>query len=74
MNDTIKDVYERTMNNCKFYEKEGDKASLSLLHEIGVLRGVAYCMEIIGMPFVNDDFMRFINKQQDLKEQLYGKI
>ena len=34
------ELFDRTINNCKFYEEEGKKASLN--NEIGVLRGIAY--------------------------------
>ena len=36
-------LYDRTMRNCIFYKAEGKEKCL--LNEIGVLRGIAYCME-----------------------------
>lgn len=66
--ETIADVYNRTIENCRFYEKEKD--DLGLLNEIGALRGVAYCMEIVGVPFPDyTEFQRFIAIQRKLKGQ-----
>lgn len=61
----MKEIYQRTINNCKFYLQENDKR---LLNEIGVLRGVCYCLESQGETFFyNDkDFVMFIDKQQEL--------
>lgn len=39
----VEAIYDRTLNNCKFYMREGDK--VKLLGEIEALRGIAYCME-----------------------------
>ena len=65
--ETIRDIYIRTMNNCKFYKEKGDSASL--LNEIGVLRGIAYCMEITGVPYPDfDEFKSMIETQNALKE------
>lgn len=61
----ISDLYNRTLENCLFYEKEGSDAEL--LNEIGVLRGIAYCMEAAGMSHLSEDFIRLIEKQQELK-------
>lgn len=47
--ETNRDIYNRTMNNCKFYEKENQ--ALKLLNEIGVLRGISYCLENEGDTF-----------------------
>lgn len=65
--ETIRDIYIRTMNNCNFYKEIGDSASL--LNEIGVLRGIAYCMEITGVPYPDfDEFKEMIETQNKLKE------
>jgi hypothetical protein len=66
INETIIDVYNRTMNNCKTYMLNDNTSSL--LNEIGVLRGVAYCMEISGIPYPNfTEFQKMIDIQQNLK-------
>lgn len=66
MKETIIDVYNRTMNNCKTHIQYDNTASL--LNEIGVLRGVAYCMEIVGIPYPNfTEFQEMIDIQQKLK-------
>lgn len=66
MKETIIDVYNRTMNNCKTYIQHGNTSSL--LNEIGVLRGVAYCMEINGISYPDfTEFKKMIDIQQDLK-------
>lgn len=43
MEDNMIAIFERTLNNCEFYKDEGKEAHL--LNEIGVLRGIAYCIE-----------------------------
>ena len=65
--DMMLDIYKRTLNNCEFYEKENKP--LNLLNEIGVLRGVAYCLEAAGLDFAfnNSRFEHFIKVQQELK-------
>lgn len=56
-------IYDRTLKNCKYYERENKPASLN--NEIGVLRGVAYCMEVCGLcVHGDDDFLHFISKQE----------
>ena len=60
-------LYARTMNNCKFYEKENKP--LKLLNEIGVLRGIAYCLETCGeFTPCDKDFQHFIEIQEELKK------
>lgn len=39
----VEAVYNRTLNNCKFYMREGNK--VKLFGEIEALRGIAYCIE-----------------------------
>lgn len=41
-NENIISIYNRTYNNCKFYFEKGDNRRL--LNEIGVLRGIVYCI------------------------------
>ncbi len=66
------EIYKRTLDNCKFYEKE--QKPLNLINEIGVLRGVAYCMtEAAGMKLelmtaTFEDFLHFIHIQEELKK------
>lgn len=68
MDNTLIGIYNRTLNNCIFYENENDK--LSLLNEIGVLRGVAYCLELSGECPHDDQFLHFIELQNELKKGL----
>jgi hypothetical protein len=58
------EIYDRTIANCLFYERENKKAHL--LNEIGVLRGVAYCLESMGMCPHTAEFLRLINLQNEL--------
>ena len=69
----MKEIFERTMKNCRFYEKSGDAASL--LNEIGCLRGVAYCLEAEGCCPHSEEFLHFIELQQELKKTVQpGKV
>lgn len=61
----VREVFERTLNNCKFYEMEGKR--ISLLNEIGTLRGLMYAMEYVDRCPMNDEVMHFINLQESLK-------
>lgn len=63
-NNSIQAIYDRTYHNCEFYLSEGKE--ISLANEIGVLRGVAYCMEELGMD-VPTNLMGMIEIQQGLK-------
>lgn len=63
--ETIMDLYDRTISNCKFYEEEGKRISLN--NEIGVLRGIAYCMELVGVYPLNDTFSHFIELQNEFR-------
>lgn len=64
-NSKVREVFERTLNNCKFYEQEGKQ--LSLLNEIGTLRGLMYAMEYVDRCPMNDEVMHFIRIQELLK-------
>ena len=63
-NNGIQAIYDRTLRNCMFYLSEGKE--ISLANEIGVLRGIVYCMEDLGMP-MPDSFMQMVEIQQQLK-------
>ncbi len=39
----LMDLFNRTLSNCELYKNEN--RTTSLLNEIGVLRGIAYCLE-----------------------------
>ena len=58
-------LFDRTMRNCYFYEREGRDADL--LNEIGVLRGLAYAMEEVGIHQYDGEYYRFIDIQNHLK-------
>ena len=60
------EIYERTKRNCQFYEREGKK--MSLLNEIGCLRGIVYCLEEVGINKLGDaELLRLISIQQEFK-------
>lgn len=64
------EAYNNTLKNCKFYEEQGNKNAL--LNEIGVLRGIFYCMEIAGIKGLNTlvkDFNYYIDIQNGLKKE-----
>ena len=67
MNTTVIGIYERTLNNCKVYEKE--KNHKALLNEIGVLRGVAYVLDLVGVCYHSEDFIHFIDLQEKFKNE-----
>lgn len=51
-------LYRRTYRNCVFYMDENRQ--LELLNEIGVLRGIVYCIEEIDPnPCLRVDFNEF---------------
>ena len=65
--ETMMSIYMRTLNNCKFYQKKEMKSSL--LNEIGVLRGVTYCLELAGFNIYDlPEFIEFIGIQNKLTE------
>lgn len=68
------EIYTRTLRNCEFYAEQ-DKP-VALANEIGVLRGIGYCLESVGIcPHSLPGFMDFIALQQSLKadEETYRK-
>lgn len=71
MKDTIRHRFEVTLKNCQTYEQLGLRNNL--MNEIGVLRGVHYCMDLAKTPVDPDDereFFRFIEIQQKMKDAL----
>lgn len=66
VNFSLKESYERTLNNCRFYEKENKP--WSLMNEIGVLRGLMYAIEIYYASFDISEAMHFIELQQELRQ------
>ena len=69
----IRKIFIRTIGNCCWYESKEDKASL--LNEIGVLRGLGYAMESIGLcPHVDIHFTYFIDLQQKLKDEFNKEV
>ena len=67
-NQNLFQLFERTLKNCHFYQKEGLKNNL--LNEIGCLRGIFYCIESMHMvdmldSFMYDEFIYFITNYQN---------
>lgn len=61
-------LYDRTLKNCEFYERENDK--IHLLAEIGCLRGISYCLEENGInTFELSGLMYFINISNELMKE-----
>ena len=59
-------IYKRTKKNCLFYEQEGNEKRL--LNEIGCLRGIAYCLEELGVCVHGDEvFLRMIALAENMK-------
>lgn len=69
----LMNLYSRTISNCRYYKSKGMKNSL--LNEIGVLRGILYCIEgileedISSPTFFNDQLVELIKFQQNMKEE-----
>lgn len=61
-------IFVRTLNNCRFYEKE--KRRLFLLNEIGVLRGIAYALEAVGIHQYPGEFGHYIDVQNEINERV----
>jgi len=60
------EIFNRTMQNCEFYEAE--KQDTKLLNEIGCLRGIAYCLESVGICPHSEKFLYYINIQNQLND------
>ena len=63
----IVELFDRTYNNCLWYQ--GRNEEYSLANETGVLRGIAYCMEVVGLCPHTDEFLHMIDVQQELKSR-----
>ena len=57
---TIPEIFARTLNNCRFYETNGNTEKLQ--KEVHCLRGIAYCMESIGRCPHSEEFTRLITR------------
>lgn len=58
----LMDLFNRTLSNCEFYENEN--RTTSLLNEIGVLRGIAYCLEALNIDVLElSAFQHYIEIQ-----------
>ena len=58
----LMDLFKRTLSNCEFYENEN--RTTSLLNEIGVLRGIAYCLEALNIDVLElSSFQHYIEIQ-----------
>ena len=64
VNDMFNELFERTLNNCRFLEKENNEKRL--LNEIGCLRGIMYAIEKVGESPINEDAIYFIDKARDI--------
>lgn len=67
-------LYNRTMKNCRFYMENGKEDHL--LNEIGVLRGIAYCMEAVldgGNMFLHIEDNAAFGKMIAEQNRLLGK-
>ena len=61
--------FENAMNYCKWYEGQESK-TISLAIEIGVLKGLMYAMDSIGISLDdNTQFLHFNNIQLELKDK-----
>lgn len=59
MKNKLMKLYERTLNNCHYYYENHDP---KLISEIGCLRGIAYCLNELGVdPYNLTEFEFFIN-------------
>ena len=58
----LMDLFKRTLSNCEFYENEN--RTNSLLNELGVLRGIAYCLEVLNIDVLEfSSFQHYIEIQ-----------
>ena len=64
-------LYNRTLKNCEYYNYKDtykSKSDISLTNEIGVLRGIAYCLELHGFDIAElPDFKLWMDIQQIMK-------
>ena len=70
------DLYNRTLKNCEYYyyrDTYKSKSDISLANEIGVLRGIAYCLELQGFNITElTDLKQWVDIQQIMKENESG--
>ena len=58
----LMDLFNRTLSNCEFYENKN--RTTSLLNEICVLRGIAYCLEALNIDVLElSAFQHYIEIQ-----------
>ncbi len=67
VSDMFDDLLERTLNNCRFYEK--DNQNEKLVNEVGCLRGILYCLEKVGAVQMNDEVTSFIDKANEFMKK-----
>lgn len=70
MEKELRHIFIRTLRNCDFYLRE--QKMVSLANEIGVLRGISYCIDIMGGEILDPEEYEklnyYISVQQSLKE------
>ena len=65
--------FEVAMDYCKWYEGRESK-TIALAIEIGVLKGLMYAMESIGIsPHDTSDFLHFNSLQLELTDKEYDR-
>ena len=68
MEEKLMPIYFRSVRNIRFYKEVGKEKEL--LNEIGVLRGIVYCMdELVGLENLHidmDEFSALIAEQERL--------
>ena len=74
-NENLIEIYNRTYQNCRFYQSIGDEKAL--LNEIGVLRGIMYCIDIsvkaIGVYGDNMIDVKAFRELIDEQQRLLGR-
>lgn len=64
-------LYNRTIKNIRFYQENGKEKEL--LNEIGVLRGIVYCMAaFVGLGGLHIDMSEFASVIEE-QNRLLGK-
>ena len=61
LDEKVGEFYDSTLANCSMYEKAGMQGLL--LNEIGALRGIAYCMELVTELYETEKFQHFMDIQ-----------
>ena len=65
--DMFNDLLERTIKNCRFYEKEDRKRSL--LNEAGCLRGIAYAIDKVGALPARKEILYYMDKAREMTDK-----